>query len=203
MFKRSTLDTYANATPSSRISPNTRVPDPPPIKLRKKPKEKFTFALINGIVAPPGAVAAIQIAGEGIRNLLDVTTTKLYRIPLPLMERMELYEGFSDMDLAHVVSGVLIIATSLIWIRVIKEAKGFGTVMEYRSNFAALFWFYAGVAAAVILLDGFIFFLGVRARGGGWGEMAWYVAPVCTVFYMVLVAAFGIFHADYATGKRV
>lgn len=201
MFDRSTLDTYQNATPNGSGSGPTF--EPPEIKRRKKPMVKARFALLNALIIPPGVLAVVPIAGEGIRNLLDVTATKLYRLPMPLLDRLEMYSGWDSLDLAHVVSALLIIATTLTWIRVINEAKGFGQVMSYQSKMPVLFYFYATVAAGVICLDALVFFLGIQARADGWGEVPIFAAPACTVLYVVLCASFGIAHSDYATGKRV
>lgn len=208
MFARThpNLDTFENATPNGRLPPSNGDGDSfsSSIKRSKKPREKLTFWFVNGIISPPGAIVTIPIAGEGIRNLLDVTATKLSRLPFPFLDRLDQFSGWADLDIAHLMSALMLIATSMMWIRLIREAKGDGEVLKYKFTNPPLFWFYTVVAMSVILLDGFIFFLGVKSRGGGWsGEMPLYVPFVCTAFYMVLVAAYGIFHADYATGKKV
>ncbi|PHQ33124.1 hypothetical protein CEE69_21935 [Rhodopirellula bahusiensis] len=177
--------------------------DSKPIPRAKKPSEKLKFGLLNGVVIPPSCLAIIPISGEGIRMLLDVTSTKLSRLPFPMLDRLEMYSGWDQLDLAHVIAGLLILATSLVWIRVINESKGVGDVLSYRQKLPALFYLYAGVAAGVIGLDALIFLLGLQSRTNGWGEVPVYAGPACCVLYVVLCACFAIFHSDYATGKRV
>ncbi|GAB5514556.1 hypothetical protein [Rhodopirellula baltica] len=198
-FDRSALDQFDNVTPAKHVSSVSASP----LRLRKTLKEKAVFGSVNAVVGPPLALSVIQIASEGIRELLDVTTVKLWRIALPFMERLEFYEGWSELDLAHVISLLLFIAVTLVWIRIIKELKGFGSVMESRKESPALFCLYAGAAGTLLLMDAVVFFLGIQARGGGWGDLAWYTAPLCTACYIAGIICFAIFHADYSTSKRV
>ncbi|WP_037253742.1 hypothetical protein [Rhodopirellula europaea] len=218
MFKRESLSTFNDATPRSTSNngkpsrfgrsadddANSSVSDSSStIPRAKKPCEKLKFALLNGVVIPPSCLAIIPISGEGIRMLLDVTSTRLYRLPFPMLDRLKMYSGWDQITLADVIAGLLILATSLVWIRVINESKGVGDVLSYRQKLPALFYLYAGVAAGVIGLDALIFLLGIQSRANGWGEVPVYAGPACCVLYVVLCACFAIFHSDYATGKRV
>jgi hypothetical protein len=176
---------------------------PARLQRRKSLKQVIRFWLMNALIGSGFLVVCLAIVAEGISNLLQIGQMKLHKLPLPLVSMMERYEGFNTISLSHLISILLFVSVTLIWIRVIKEAKGFGNLLSARSQTPIIFWLYAAIAAVNIAADAFLFYLGVASRGGGWGEMPLYVPAVCTCLYVASVAGFAAFHADYVTSESV
>ena len=199
MFDRSDLEQFDDATPPGETRQNVL----PPLRRRKPLVKQLRFWLLNVALGFPSFLIILAIAAEGARSLLDIAQMKLFRLPLPGVAMMAAYEGFRDLDLAHLISGVLCIAVTFVWVRVIQEARGQGTVMNKNGEAKFVLYLYAGIAIVLILADGFLFYMGVAARGGGWGEMPAYIPAVCTLLYTASVAAFAAFHADYINSDTV
>lgn len=197
MFDRNDLDTFDDVTPAGMSGLSEGDRPTRPVKRRKRWAEKLRAFAVNLLVGVPGLVVAVTIAAEGARGILDVTQMKLFRLPLPLIAEMERYQGFRDLDLAFLISGLLTVTVTFVWIRIITELKGFGSIVNNGSQPRVIVYLYAGIAGILIAADAFLFFSGLSIRGGGWGEMPAYIPFVCTALYQAAVAAFAIYHSDY------
>ncbi|WP_253157122.1 hypothetical protein [Stieleria tagensis] len=149
------------------------------------------------LIAPILFTVVFAVAAQGIRELVPVMRTRLSRLPFPGFELLESYQGYSDLDLSHLASVLLFIAVTLIWIRVISESKGLGTVMQQRKSNPIVFYLFAAIAVIILSADAFVFYCGLAARNNGWTETSGYVPIACTALYAAGVAAFGALHQSY------
>ena len=202
MFDRSKLEQFHDVTLDNGL--HTEVDGMPPfLRRRKRWDQKLKFAAVNVVIGGVGFVVVVAIAAEGARNLLDVAQMKLSRLPVPLLAELEKYQGFQDLDLAFLISGLLAVVVTYVWIRVITELKGQGTVWKAGSKPAPIVYLYASIAAILITADALLFFKGISIRGGGWGQMHVSVPILATILYQACVAGFGAYHSDYVHSDAV
>lgn len=202
MFDRSKLDQFDEVTPEGGFRSSADAV-PKFLRRRKRSAQKLKFASVNLVFGGSGFVVVVAIAAEGARNMLDVTQMKLSRLPLPLMAELDKYQGFQDLDLAFLISGLLAFVVTYVWIRVITELKGQGIVWSVGSKPTLIVYLYATIAAILIAADAFLFFKGISIRGGGWGQMHFSVPILATLLYQACVAGFAAYHSDYLNSDVV
>ena len=201
MFTRNNIDEFDDATPVS--NKGKTMPTNSRLKLRKPLKTVLQFFTMNAIIVPPSYLVVTIIAAKGIEDLLEVTHMKMSRMPIPFASQIEQYEGFRDISLSQIISGLLCLLVTFIWFRVILELKGEGNLLNDDNVSRVLVWLYGTVAAVIIVLDVLIFGIGIASRGSGWGEMPAYIPYVCSALYAASVVCFAIFHADYFCSDKV
>lgn len=199
---REDLDTFDNALPRDDGDEGV-IAMPHVIKRRKTFGEVTKFWALNIVIAPLLFMLCLAVAAQGIRELVSVMRTRLYRLPFPGIENLRDYQGFSDLDLSHIASGLLFVAVTFIWVRVISESKGYGEVMGYRESSPLAFYLYASIAAIILIADAFVFYVGLAAKSNAWNETPWYVPIACTLLYAAGVAAFAALHQSYHQPNRV
>lgn len=199
MFDRSALEQFDDATPRGAEVQGS----PIPLRRRKTISKRIRFWLLNAVLGAPGFTIVMTVGAAGARWLLGITQMKLHRLPFPGASILEQYDGFNELDLAHLISGALCIAVTFVWIRVIREAKGNGTVMNGNGAPKLILYLYASVAAVLILADAYLFYAGVATHSGGWGETSAFAPGICTLLYASCAAAFSAFHADYTDSDTV
>ncbi|MEO9932368.1 hypothetical protein [Rhodopirellula bahusiensis] len=206
MFDRSYLhvdiDTFDDALPRDDGGDDDAMGQgsptlPLPIKLRKSLGERFNFLSLNIVVGPPLFTLCLSVAAQGMREMVPVMRTRLYRLPFPGIENLRDYQGFSELDLSHLASALLFLAVTFIWVRVLAELKGYGEVMGYRKTSVLIFGLYAGIAIIILGADAFVFYVGLASQGDGWNETPFYVPVGCTLLYAAGLAAFGAVHQNY------
>ncbi|WP_145386143.1 hypothetical protein [Stieleria neptunia] len=176
---------------------------PKAIRRRKPFKTVLKFWTVNLIAAPILFTLCLSVAAQGIRELVSVMQTRLYRLPFPGAEMLRDYQGFERLDLSHLASALLFLAVTFIWMRVIEEAKGLGPVSQYLQSHPIAFWIYATIAAVIIVVDGVVFYFGLAARSNAWTETSIYVPIGCTLLYVAGTAAFAAFHQDYHQSDQI
>ncbi|GAA4464099.1 hypothetical protein GCM10023156_50240 [Novipirellula rosea] len=159
--------------------------------------------MLNIIIAPLLFTLCLAVAAQGIRELVSVMRTRLYRLPFPYAEFLRDYQGFSELDLSHIASGLLFLAVTFIWVRVISESKGFGEVMGYRKSSPLAFYLYTTIAVTILAADAFVFYVGLAAKNNGWTDTPFYVPIACTLLYVAGVAAFAALHQSYHQPNNV
>ena len=202
MFNRDEVAGFDDATPE-QFPQSSGASLISPLKRRKRLSEVLKFWTVNAVVCPPAFIVAVTVGAEGLRNQLDLASMKLHKLPLPMVEQMQSYQGFRDLDLAFVASGLTCIATGAVLVRTFKEMKGEGSLLTEQLKGKAIVYVYALIGLLLVAADMFIFYIGVKARGGGWGDMPGYVPFACTTMYFAAVSAFAAFHADYDTYTKV
>ena len=196
MFNRSEVEKFEEVAPEFGDGSSANGM-PPFLRRSKRWDQKLKHVGVNLGIGVPSFIVVVAIAAEGGRNLLDVTQMKLTRLPLPYVAEMEKYQGFQDLDLAFLISGLLAIVVTYVWTRVITELKGQGTVWAVGSKPRLIVYLYATIAAILIAADAFLFFKGISIRGGGWGQMHFSVPILATILYQACVAGFAAYHSDY------
>lgn len=200
MFDRNGLDLDGANARAAGQEGNGRavlVSSSPSIRRKKPFDQVIKFWALNAMICPVLFTLCLAVAAQGIRELVSVMQTRLHQLPFPLIERLRDYEGYSELDLAHLASGLLFLAVTFIWIRVIAEAKGQGPVAGYLANRPFAFGIYASIAGIVLIADAFVFYAGLAAKNNGWTETSMLMPAACTLLYMAGVAGFAAFHQDF------
>ncbi|XZE53972.1 hypothetical protein SH139x_005749 [Planctomycetaceae bacterium SH139] len=175
-----------------------------PTLLRKKPWERrVKFWFLNAVILPPLFVICMAIAARGLKDLLPVMEMRISRVPLPFLELLENYQGFSKLDLSHLSAGLLFISVSLCWKNFIHEAKGEGAVSQLQKSRPVAFYLYATIGSTVLVTDAIVFFVGLASQSNAWNETPFYVPIIGTALYIGGVAAYAAFVHDFEYSDRV
>jgi hypothetical protein len=191
MFDR--LGTFDEAFAESHVEP--MIPRSKPLKQRKTIKQIFVFWLANALAIPVIGLIAASLVAQGLRLLLPIFQTRLYKLPILAATRD--YVGFDKIDLAVVMSVLLFALVSCLWCRIFTELAGQGTIAEQRSKNPIIFYLLTGIASIIVGVDALIFFIGLRAAESGWGETPFFVAPIATLLWSSILAILGWYHSDY------
>lgn len=165
---------------------------------RKTIGQRFFFWGANLFLMPIVCLIYLSVGAEGLRLLMSIFQMRLYRLPVPGAELLRDYQGWSRLDLAHLMALVLCIAVTLLWIEVFKRLQ-VGHLGDKHERNPILFWFTAAIAAIILFGDAAIFYVGLASQASSsWSETPAYVAPAATILYMAGLALIGAWHADYS-----
>ncbi len=192
---------FDQAFERSPVAPSSMLP---PLRRRKTFMQKTYFLLANLIIMPILMVVYATIIADGLRVTLPIFQRKLYTLPVPGLGLLRQYDGWNRADLSIVVSLLLFVALTWLWMRVISELQGFGTILQHREQSPYYFYLVATIAGVIILGDAALFWAGIQAQSaGGWNEVPEFVAPLATLLYTCGVAAVGAWHADHRHSSHV
>lgn len=160
--------------------------------------ECIKFWLLNALFAPLVATVYVVIVAEGLRLQLSVFATRLYKLPVPGVGLLRQYDGFDRLDLAVVMSLMLFIAVTYLWIRIWNEIGPSGTLNQRRHALPIFFWLQVAIASVILLFDASIFYMGLQAKASsGWSQTSAIVPLVATVLYAAGLAMLGAWHAEH------
>ncbi|WP_430450723.1 hypothetical protein [Rhodopirellula europaea] len=160
--------------------------------------ERLTFWGANLLVMPIIAMIYAQVVAEGLRLLMPVFQLRLYKLPFPGAGLARDYDGFDRLDLAILMSLLLFVVVTWLWIRIFSELQGFGRVYQRRKESPVVFGLLSFVAFIIVAGDAMIFYVGISTQSAsGWTETPGYVAPAATLIYSCGLAMLGWWHSDY------
>lgn len=169
-----------------------------PLKLRKKLGEQVAFWGTNCLVMPLIAVCYLVVSAEGLRQMMPVFQTRLYTLPIPGIGTLAEYDGWDRADLAVLMSGLLFIIITIVWIKLFKLLMSDGDILAKRQSNPILFYTLSAVGSSILLGDAVLFFFGLDAKASsGWSNTHPSVPYLCTGLYLSLLAGVGAWHADY------
>lgn len=190
---------YPRSEMDSRHQPATR-----PIRRRRTLRECLVFYLANAIIMPVVAVIYATIIAEGLRRLMAIFQTRIYKLPIPGVGLAKNYDGWDRLDLAIIMSLLLFVVVTWLWGRVFVELQGQGTIANKRHTQPVVFYLLSFIAATLILGDAAIFYVGLSTQASsGWNETPSYVAPCATVLYTCGLAVIGWWHSDWKTTSNL
>ncbi|WP_436717734.1 hypothetical protein U8335_13705 [Roseiconus lacunae] len=196
------IDGFDDALPIDEAM-NGRVIAPRPIPKIKPLGQNLRQLAMNLVIGSILYLLCLAVAAHGLRRMVDVLQTNVHELPLPGVEKMAEYQGFSDLDLAHFASTLLFVAACITWSRLISEAKGYGTVVQERRKRPFVFVLYLTIALILIAVDALVFYAGLASQGGSWNETPWYVPVGCTMLYLAGIAGWEVFKHDFQYSDSV
>jgi len=147
---------------------------------------------------PIVATIYAQVVAEGLRLLMPVFQLRLYKLPLPGAGVARDYDGFDRIDLAILMSLLLFLVVTWLWIRIFTELQGHGRVYQQRQQSPIVFALLSFIAFVIVAGDAMIFYVGLSTQSAsGWTETPSYVAPIATLIYSCGLAMIGWWHSDY------
>ena len=174
-----------------------------PLRRKKTFMQKLTFWGGNLLLTPLVCIVYITVIAQGLREMISVFCTRVYKLPLPGAKSLRDLQGWGDIDLAVVMSVLIFVVVSFIWIRVFKVLIGWSDLTDQGRPNLLLYGFLGFIAATILATDICLFYWGLAAKASsGWSDSPGYVAAVASVAYMASLALWGWWHADYhASGK--
>lgn len=191
------LDSFAQAFERENGSGGRSV-SAEPLKIRKTLSQRLTFIAANALVLPVVAITYQIVSADGLRSMLGVFSTRLYKLPIPGASMMRQYAGWQKLDAASLSALLLFGGVTYIWYRIFSELLGEGRLLQRCRDSLVLFYMVAGIAGIILCGDCVVFYSGLQAKAaGGWVETPAYVAPLATLLFVSGQAAIGWFHADW------
>ena len=112
--------------------------------------------------------------------------------------------AFDRIDIACVTALILCVTVSYLWYRIFIELGGHGRFLGATGNQRVLMWFFAVIAAVLVVGDALLFYTGMSGQSAsGWGGVSQNVCVGATVVYAVGLAFLGGYHADYHTAEDI
>lgn len=177
---------------------------PPQLRMQKTLGEQIAFWGANTLLLPFIGVCYLVVSAEGLRQMMPVFATRLYKLPVPGAGLMRGYDGFDRLDLAIVMALLLCVAISFLWFRVFLELMGSGAYAGALRGKPVLFYLLASICGVILLGDATIFYFGLQSKAAsGWSETPAYVPALATALYMTGLSLVGAWHADYHTNGTV
>lgn len=176
----------------------------PPLRLRKTAWQIGAFVVTNLLVMPLIGVCYLVISAEGLRQMMGVFATRLYKLPVPGAGMMRNYDGWDRLDLAIVMACLLFVSITYLWYRLFKELMGDGRWVSSRATNPVLFYLLASICGVILVGDAALFYYGLAAKSaGGWGQTPAFVPALATTLYMAGLAGVGAWHADFHSSGSV
>jgi hypothetical protein len=176
----------------------------PPLRQRKTAWEMSTFVVANLLVLPLIAVCYLVVSAHGLREMMGVFATRLYKLPIPGAGMMKNFDGWDRLDLAIVMACLLFVSITYLWQRLFKELMGGGKWVTSRATNPVLFYLLVSICGVILLGDASLFYYGLAAKtSGGWGETPAFVPALATILYMAGLAGVGAWHADFHSSGTV
>jgi len=169
----------------------------------QQPKRRTTFfgwlmfVSANILLLPLVALIYVIVGAQGLREMMSIFETRLYRTPIPGAGILRQYDGLNRIDLAMCMGLLLFVIVSYIWVRVFLELRGVGHIAAQRTKNPAFFYCIVSIAAVILIGDAGLFYLGLASQtASGWFETPPYVPMAASVIYLAGLALLGAWHAD-------
>lgn len=169
-----------------------------PLRLRKTLGEKIAFWGTNCLVMPLIGTCYLVISAEGLRQMMSVFSIRLSSLAFPGASYLRDYDGFDKLDLAVLMSMLLYIVITMVWIKLFSALMNGEEFLRQRTTNPVLFYTLTTVGTIILLGDAILFFFGLDAKASsGWSNTHPSVPYLCTGLYLSLLAGVGAWHADY------
>lgn len=167
--------------------------------------ERLSFYGGNALLLPPIAFSYFVVGGEGLRQLLGVLGTKVYRTPLPGAGALKNFDGWDRLDVAQIFAAVLFILILMTWKVVFAESMGNGKYWQQRKDNPVLVYLLLGLVSVLLIADLVIFYAGLESKmTGSWSVSDSGALPaLAAILYAAIQALLGFWHADYADSGKV
>lgn len=176
----------------------------PPLRLRKKLGDQIAFWGTNCLVMLLIAVCYLVVSAEGLRQMMSVFAIRLYTLPIPAAGLLRDYDGFDKLDLAVLMSALLYIIITIVWVKLFSALMNGEEFLQKRITNPVLFYTLTTVGGIILLGDATLFYFGLEAKASsGWSNTHPSVPLLCTGLYLSLLAGVGAWHADYHNSGAV
>ncbi len=138
-----------------------------------------------------------EVNAQGLRATLYILGRKLHKTAIPGASYLAELDGFSELDLAHVMAVILLGFVWYFWKIVTKfSLYGHDEVVDPRLNRTVYHAFIFTLAGVMIVGDALVFYAGLADHAEGvWGDSSGpFVPAVATVLYMAVLAATSVVH---------
>jgi hypothetical protein len=136
------------------------------------------------------AIVYVSVISDGLRRLVPELGVPLWRaVPLPGFSLLRNYEGLRKLDLAHMLSLILLFASWFMWVAVLRTLF-FPRDFAHRAglNLPVYTKFVFGLACVILVCDSSLFYYAL-VNGGIWGGNAFMSFPalLATCAYTALL----------------
>ena len=174
-----------------------------PLRRKKTLTQNLTFWGGNLLLTPLVCVVYVTVIAEGLRQLMAVFATRIHRLPLPGAKSLREFQGWSEVDLAVVMSVLIFVVVSFVWIRIFKVLIAWSDLADQGRRNPLLYGVLGFIALTILVTDILLFYWGLASKASsGWSDSPGFVAAAASVAYLASLALWGWWHADYhASGK--
>ena len=169
-----------------------------PLRRRKTLSQQIIFWSTNAVVLPLVAICYLTISAEGLRQMMPVFATRLYKTAIPGAGLLRHYDGWDRLDLSMLMALILFGAVTFIWVRVFMVLFDYEKLKVWQSKNPILFYMLTAIVGIVVLGDCVIFFYGLESKAASsWGNTPDAIPVIATILYIAGLALIGAWHADY------